>query len=81
MRVVGDGVAKRQSAVRGQFGEETVREGLDALVLIFFMLRITSDKAIMGAHTNGRWFNAIAWGGAIVTASISILMVIMTVIQ
>jgi len=30
MRVVGDGVAKRQSAVCGQFGEETVRQRLYA---------------------------------------------------
>jgi len=47
-------------------------------VVIFFMLRITSDKSIMGAHTNSRWFNLVAWTGASITALISIIMVVMT---
>ena len=55
-----------------------VINGILLPVVIFFMLRITSDKSIMGAYTNGRWFNIIAWSGAIITASISIAMVVMT---
>ena len=47
-------------------------------VVIFFMLRITSDKSIMGNYTNGRWFNMIAWTGATITALISLIMVVMT---
>ena len=58
-----------------------VVNGILLPVIIFFMLRITSDKSIMGAHTNSRWFNLVAWAGAIITASISILMVVMTLIQ
>ena len=58
-----------------------VVNGILLPVIIFFMLRITSDKTIMGVHTNSRWFNLIAWCGAIVTASISILMVVMTLIK
>jgi Mn2+/Fe2+ NRAMP family transporter len=58
-----------------------VVNGILLPVIIFFMLRITSDKTIMGAHTNSRWFNLIAWAGAIITASISILMVVMTLIK
>jgi Mn2+/Fe2+ NRAMP family transporter len=58
-----------------------VVNGILLPVIIFFMLRITSDKSIMGAHTNSRWFNIVAWAGAIITASISILMVVMTLIQ
>jgi NRAMP (natural resistance-associated macrophage protein)-like metal ion transporter len=50
-------------------------------VIIFFMLKITSDKTIMGAHVNSRGFNIVAWSGAIITASISIIMVVMTLIQ
>jgi len=50
-------------------------------IVIFFMLRITSDKTIMGAYTNGKWFNIVAWSGAIITALISIIMVVMTLIQ
>jgi Mn2+/Fe2+ NRAMP family transporter len=47
-------------------------------VIIFFILRITSDKTIMGDHVNSRWFNIVAWTGAVITASISLVMVIMT---
>jgi NRAMP (natural resistance-associated macrophage protein)-like metal ion transporter len=50
-------------------------------VIIFFMLKITSDKTIMGAHVNSRGFNIVAWSGALITASISIIMVVMTLIQ
>ena len=50
-------------------------------VIIFFMLKITSDKTIMGAHVNSRGFNIVAWSDAIITASISIIMVVMTLIQ
>ncbi len=50
-------------------------------VIIFFMLKITSDKTIMGAHVNSRGFNIVAWSGAIITASISVIMVVMTLIQ
>jgi Mn2+/Fe2+ NRAMP family transporter len=35
----------------------------------------------MGAHVNSRGFNIVAWSGAIITASISIIMVVMTLIQ
>jgi hypothetical protein len=31
-------------------------------VIIFFMLRITSDRGIMGPHVNSRWFNITALG-------------------
>ena len=29
-------------------------------VIIFFMLKITSDRTIMGAHVNSRGFNIVA---------------------
>jgi len=58
-----------------------VINGLLLPVIIFFMLRITSDKTIMGAYTNSRWFSIIAWTGAIITAAISILMVVMTLVH
>ena len=47
-------------------------------VVVFFMLRITSDKAIMGQHANGRWFNIFAWTGTALVALMSILMVVLT---
>lgn len=47
-------------------------------VVVFFMLRITSDKTIMGRYANGKWFNFFAWTGAGLTAFMSILMVVLT---
>jgi len=53
-----------------------VINGMLLPVVVFFMLRITSDKSIMGDHVNGRWFNLFAWTGAGLTALMSILMVV-----
>ena len=50
-------------------------------VVVFFMLRITSDKTIMGNYVNGKWFNFFAWTGAGVTALISLIMVVLTLIH
>ena len=47
-------------------------------VIVFFMLRITNDKSIMGSYTNGRVFNILAWTGAALVAALSLVMVVMT---
>lgn len=49
-------------------------------IVIFFMLRITSDRAIMGEHANSRLFNIIAWAGAAVTAAMSLILTVFTVL-
>ncbi len=58
-----------------------VINGILLPVVIFFMLRITSDRSIMGPYVNSKWFNLVAWSGALITASISIIMVVMTLLQ
>ena len=55
-----------------------VINGVLLSVVVFFMLRITSDKEIMGSHTNGRTFNIVAWVGTGVVAVLSLLMVVLT---
>lgn len=50
-------------------------------VVVFFMLRITSDRAIMGQYTNSRWFNVVAWIGSGLTALMSLLMVVFSLLQ
>ena len=47
-------------------------------VVVFFMLRITNDKSIMGASTNGRLFNVVAWVGSAIVALMSLAMVVLT---
>jgi Mn2+/Fe2+ NRAMP family transporter len=49
-------------------------------VIIFFMLRITCDKSIMGEYTNGRFFNFFAWLGAGLVAAMSLTMVVLTLL-
>ncbi|MCU0727878.1 MAG: Nramp family divalent metal transporter [Planctomycetes bacterium] len=49
-------------------------------VVVFFMLRITGDREIMGEHVNGRLFSALAWVGAGVVAAMSLGMVALTII-
>ena len=50
-------------------------------VIVFFMLRITNDKSIMGEYTNGKWFNVVAWVGAALVAVMSLAMVVLTIIE
>jgi Mn2+/Fe2+ NRAMP family transporter len=38
-----------------------VINGMMLPFLLIFMMIIINDKRIMGAHTNGRIFNGIAW--------------------
>ncbi|MEI8079611.1 MAG: Nramp family divalent metal transporter [bacterium] len=47
-------------------------------VVIFIMLRITNDRAIMGPHVNSRLFSVVAWIGALVTAAMSLILTVLT---
>jgi len=49
-------------------------------VVVFFMLRITSDRSIMGDYVNGRLFNIAAWAGASLVAALSLTMVVLTLL-
>lgn len=55
--------------------------GLLLPIILVFALLIVNDKAIMGAHTNGHVFNAIAWltvGGLVL---LSLLLIPATILQ
>ena len=49
-------------------------------VVVFFMLRITNDRTIMGEHVNGPLFNILSWAGAGLVAVMSAAMVIFTIL-
>jgi len=49
-------------------------------VVVFFMLRIASDRGIMGNYANGRLLNVFAWVGMLLVALTSLLMVVLTLI-
>jgi Mn2+/Fe2+ NRAMP family transporter len=50
-------------------------------VVVFFMLRITNDRSIMGTHNNSTGFNIVAWTGVVVVAAMSLAMVAFTIIR
>jgi len=58
-----------------------VINGILLPVVIFYMLRITNDRSIMGSYTNGRLFNLVAWAGALLVAALSLTMVVLTLVQ
>jgi Mn2+/Fe2+ NRAMP family transporter len=48
-------------------------------VILIFMLILVNDKEIMGEHTNGPVFNAVAWGTAIALIIMTVLLIITTI--
>jgi len=50
-------------------------------VVVFFMLRITNDRTIMGKYVSGPLFNIRAWTGAAVVAVVSTMMVVLKLIN
>jgi Mn2+/Fe2+ NRAMP family transporter len=82
MIVIGAGVAaslNERSLIAVMVFSQVVN-GVLLPVIVFFMLRITNDKSIMGTYTNGRFFNIFAWIGTILVAVLSLVMVGMTLL-
>jgi Mn2+/Fe2+ NRAMP family transporter len=51
-----------------------VLNGILLPLVLFFMLRLINQKALMGSHTNSRWFNVVAWGTTIIVVGLSAVM-------
>jgi Mn2+/Fe2+ NRAMP family transporter len=49
--------------------------------VVFFMLRIASDRTIMGSHANSRAFNVAAGIGTGLVAVMSLAMVVLTIVR
>jgi Mn2+/Fe2+ NRAMP family transporter len=47
-----------------------VLNGLVAVPLVFLVLRIANDRAVMGDKTNGRLANVLGWGTFVVMAAV-----------
>lgn len=52
-----------------------VLNGLLLPVILYFMLKLSNDRKLMGEHTNSRWFNAIAWATAAIVVVLSTALV------
>ncbi|HKV08146.1 MAG TPA: Nramp family divalent metal transporter [Thermoanaerobaculia bacterium] len=57
-----------------------VLNGLLLPVELFAILRLINDRELMGEHVNGRVYNAIAWGIAIVVSALSFVLIVWTVL-
>jgi len=42
--------------------------------VLYFMLRLANNKALMGKYINGRSFNVIAWATAVIVAGLSVML-------
>jgi Mn2+/Fe2+ NRAMP family transporter len=49
-------------------------------MLLIFIIRLVNDPEVMGAHTNGRIYNVVAWSTVVAVAALSLLMVATTVL-
>ncbi|HEV7506000.1 MAG TPA: Nramp family divalent metal transporter [Thermoanaerobaculia bacterium] len=58
-----------------------VLNGLLLPVELFAILRLVNDPEIMGDQVNGKLYNLIAWGIAIVVSLLSLALIVMTVVE
>ena len=42
--------------------------------VLYFMLRLINNKALMGKHTNSRWFNIVAWSTTVIVIGLSLVL-------
>ncbi|HSS75827.1 MAG TPA: Nramp family divalent metal transporter [Thermoanaerobaculia bacterium] len=57
-----------------------VLNGLLLPVELFAILRLVNDPEIMGNQVNGKLYNLIAWGIALVVSALSLALIVMTVV-
>ena len=47
--------------------------------VLVFMLILINNKKLMGEHTNGKWFNTVAWGTTIIMVILTIALIVTTI--
>lgn len=57
-----------------------VLNGLLLPVELFAILRLVNDRELMGEHVNGKVYNLVAWGIAIVVSILSLALIVLTVL-
>jgi NRAMP (natural resistance-associated macrophage protein)-like metal ion transporter len=56
-----------------------VLNGMLLPFVLVFMLILINNKKLMGEHTNGKWFNLVAWGTTIVMVILTIVLIITSI--
>jgi Mn2+/Fe2+ NRAMP family transporter len=54
--------------------------GLLLPVILVAVLRLASDKELMGAYANGRVYNAAAWLIAALVSTLSVALIVLTLV-
>jgi NRAMP (natural resistance-associated macrophage protein)-like metal ion transporter len=49
--------------------------------VLYFMLKLVNNKALMGKHTNTRWFNVVAWATTVIVVGLTVVMLWQTLHQ
>lgn len=57
-----------------------VLNGLLLPVELFAILRLVNDRELMGPHVNGKVYNLVAWGIAILVSLLSLALLVLTVL-
>jgi Mn2+/Fe2+ NRAMP family transporter len=52
-----------------------VMNGVLLPVILIFMLILINKKELMGKHTNGHWFNGLAWATALIVIALTVVMI------
>ncbi len=47
--------------------------------VLVFMLILINNKKLMGEHTNGKWFNTVAWGTTIIMVILTLALIVTTI--
>jgi Mn2+/Fe2+ NRAMP family transporter len=42
--------------------------------VLYFMLKLINNKALMGKHTNSQWFNVVAYATAVIVVGLTVVM-------
>jgi NRAMP (natural resistance-associated macrophage protein)-like metal ion transporter len=49
--------------------------------VLYFMLKLVNNKALMGKHTNPQWFNVVAWATTVIVVGLTVIMLWQTLHQ
>ncbi len=57
-----------------------ILNGLLAAPVLILVMRVSSDRQVMGERTNGRWLNVLGWATTVVMAGAAIALIVVTLL-
>jgi len=53
-----------------------VAQGVVLPIFLFFLIRLASNRSLLGEYANSGWLNIIAWTAAVVLAAMSLYLLV-----